>query len=527
MTASALLARVLAAALPAGLVLAAAAPAEAQERSLRLRGTIAERGDYLYLPFTVPPGTRSVAVDVRAEQDEGEPKLGAGLFDERGPGFGLGGFRGILGEERSSFRVSARTASRGFLPGTIRPGRWTVVVPAFAADDARVTAIVRLRLGAPSRPRAAEPAPETVRAGRRWYRGDLHAHTTSSSDAEGSGSGRTPEALARLARRRGLDFLSLTDHNVVDQNLRMRSAAPPGLLLLGGQEVTTWFDGHLTATGLGARERVDWRAVPRGRPARSPRQGRMRELLRDARGPGTYSAAAHPSTPGGGVPWGFFPEAERDRASLPDGLEVWNGVYKDFDDRRAIAEWDRQLAGGRRVCGSGGSDVHGVRNDAGIAVGEPTTVVLADALSRRAVTAALRACRAYVTSGPDGPGLSITATGPGGQQRSVGGRIVGGADDVVDVAVDVAGGAGRELVLVRDGVELPATRITRERERVTATLRVGGGGAVRAELRGEPRVVPGRPLASPDGLEALTNPIFLRRGAVPERPVRETAPRLR
>lgn len=48
------------------------------------------------------------------------------------------------------------------------------------------------------------------------------------------------------------------------QNARMPLAAPPGFLLLGGEEVTTWLGGpgHLIVAGLDAGEHIDWRFRP-------------------------------------------------------------------------------------------------------------------------------------------------------------------------------------------------------------------------------------------------------------------------
>ncbi len=78
-------------------------------------------------------------------------------------------------------------------------------------------------------------------------------------DAWRSGSGLDPAEYAVAARRAGLDWVSLTDHNVTSQNRRLAdSAGDRGVLLMGGEEMTNWFHGH-AITGLRPGEWVDWR----------------------------------------------------------------------------------------------------------------------------------------------------------------------------------------------------------------------------------------------------------------------------
>ena len=83
---------------------------------------------------------------------------------------------------------------------------------------------------------------------------DLHCHTSASFDSVAS-----PADVVRTAARRGLTHLAITDHDTIDGALRARDAAPDGLTVLVGQEVTT-VDGDLIAVFL---ERV----VPSGMSA--------------------------------------------------------------------------------------------------------------------------------------------------------------------------------------------------------------------------------------------------------------------
>ncbi|MEJ7654803.1 MAG: hypothetical protein WKH64_16430 [Chloroflexia bacterium] len=135
----------------------------------------------------------------------------------------------VYGEERSECYVSAGSASPSFLPGVVRPGTWTVVVPVFIAlARTMLVATVDLAFGPAEEP--ARPGPEqgVVVAQPGWYRGDLHCHTVESSDAAASGSALDPAGWADEARRIGLDFVALTDHNVVSQNLNLAHDAERG-----------------------------------------------------------------------------------------------------------------------------------------------------------------------------------------------------------------------------------------------------------------------------------------------------------
>ena len=75
-----------------------------------------------------------------------------------------------------------------------------------------------------------------------WLRGNLHTHTLE-SDGDS-----TPEEVARWYRDHGYDFLVITDHDKVT-----KIAAPPGLVLIPGEEVTDRLPKrslHVNAIGI-------------------------------------------------------------------------------------------------------------------------------------------------------------------------------------------------------------------------------------------------------------------------------------
>ncbi len=84
---------------------------------------------------------------------------------------------------------------------------------------------------------------------------DLHCHTSASFN-----SLAPPEAVVKAAADRGLTYLAITDHDLIDGALRAREAAPHGLTVIVGEEIRT-ADGDLIALFLD-------RAVPPGLSAR-------------------------------------------------------------------------------------------------------------------------------------------------------------------------------------------------------------------------------------------------------------------
>jgi hypothetical protein len=87
--------------------------------------------------------------------------------------------------------------------------------------------------------RSAAPA-------RRWYRGNLHTHTTN-SDGDSD-----PDVVVAWYRDAGYDFLALTDHDLLTLPADHALAAGP-MLLVHGEEVTA---GDVHVNGLGVREAI-------------------------------------------------------------------------------------------------------------------------------------------------------------------------------------------------------------------------------------------------------------------------------
>jgi len=99
----------------------------------------------------------------------------------------------------------------------------------------------------PKTPTDLEPS----RSGARRAFIDLHCHTRGSFDSLSA-----PKDVVKAAASRGLTHLAITDHDRIDAALEARDIAPPGLMIIVGEEVKTR-DGDMICTFLE-------RAIPPG-----------------------------------------------------------------------------------------------------------------------------------------------------------------------------------------------------------------------------------------------------------------------
>lgn len=484
---------------------------ESGEASFVLTARATRSGEYLYLPFEVPETVRRIDIVLSKNPEEGA-SVGLGLFDHRGPHYQSEGFRGVYGAERKSCYVTATDAAQSFLPGPMESGTWTVLVPVFrvlAPTTIEVTVSLTFgRTGRSREPRRRDAPPLSTRAG--WYAGDLHCHTPAASDAWASGSALTPSGWAETAAEFGLDFVSLTDHNVITQNRKRRRAMRErdgDVLLIGGEEMTNWFHGHATVTGLETGDWVDFRQRPAGVPRRE-HEARIERFVAAVREFRAYASVAHPMLAVNDNRWDFFPDAFVDPAARLHGIEVWNGPWTP-EDEAALRFWDRLLQRGWRVTANGGSDTHGTDDPTfGALPGVPTTRVYASALSTAAIVEGLRRGRATVIHAPDGPELYLTGR-VDDQRAMIGDAVTAPRTATVTFEATVRGGEGYTLLFVRDGEPVETAQIDQAEATVATEQPVADGGYVRLELRGEPDVRPAGPRSSRGGMQALTNPVFL------------------
>jgi hypothetical protein len=471
---------------------------------------------YRTLPFWVAPGTTRVEVGYAWTDRPGGTGtvLDLGLWDEDGVGTPAG-FRGWSGSRQGRIAdgqapvwVQADTAERGYRPGPVRPGVWTVDlgIASIGAAGADWRVEVRCRRVPVGRPFVSRPVDPGHFARRRpgWYHGDFHMHGRHSSPAA-PGWGR----FVGFARAAGLDFLPVTEY-VTDQHQRELGPvqrANPDLLIWPGREIVTYF-GHASAIGE-TPSVVDWR---HGAPGVT-----LRAIQRRTRADGALFQVNHPTLfprarfgdlcrgcefeLGGAIDWDAV-----DTLEILTGPAVVNpaemglpgpaGEIQNPFMETAVALWDRLLREGHRITAVSGSD-----DKLGPGLGTSATAVYADELSRPALTRAIRAGHAYVrTRGVrHSPSLALRAVAPDGTRGMFGDAF---AARTVAVTVRVRRGRGQTLTIMRDGAPVAHVPITSGdfTHRFTARRRPGSGplGTAWRVQTGDDR-----------SLTTIGNPVFL------------------
>lgn len=76
------------------------------------------------------------------------------------------------------------------------------------------------------------------------YRGVYHVHSNFSHDSKAA-----LDYIAKTAKKAGLDFVVITDHNNNNAKKYIQSPDGDGPLLIIGTEISTWYDGHLGVLG--------------------------------------------------------------------------------------------------------------------------------------------------------------------------------------------------------------------------------------------------------------------------------------
>ncbi|GAA2215276.1 hypothetical protein GCM10009850_107430 [Nonomuraea monospora] len=314
---------------------------------------------------------------------------------------------------------------------------------------------------------------------RAWYRGDCHVHSYLSKGAD-----LTPAQLAAEARAAGLDFIAVTEHNTPSAWDDWAALAGDDLLVIPGQEVTT-YTGHWLALGVSPGEVVEWRY--------GVRDDAVDRHLAQVRRSGGLCVAAHPHAP---YPSGVF--------TYPfhgfDTVEVWNGLWAsdlpwNADNEAALAEWGRGLAhdlhrGSWRPA-MGNSDAHLTGQ-----LGTPHTVVLSEGRDAAALLAAVRAGRSWIAESA-AIEVAFEATAADGR-AGVGERLRTGGEPAA-VRLEVRG--------------VPSGSITLHTERGTILrepLPVDGPGLVEWRTSAAESAFVRAEIRHPDGrMAALTNPVVL------------------
>jgi len=436
-----------------------APPARAAESGIVLTGVVrdSDRLSYRQLPFTVPPGTRMITVDVTWEGRDQGTILVLGVHDpERMRGWG--------GGIKPHFVVAEAFATPSYLPGPLPAGVWTLDMTV-ASIRKGVASPYTVKITFADGPEAQVITDTPLRAEAGWYRGDLHNHTGHSDARCLSLSGKPAPCplflTLKAAVDHGLDFVVVSDHNVSDHVAEMAALAPyfDTLLQIPGREMTTWV-GHYNL--IGVTEFVEFRLG-------SPATPTINAMFEASRATGALVSVNHPERSTGedclGCGWSA-PDTDYGRVQL---IEVANGGVAADKGRfgegpgSGVAFWEAQLNRGFHLTGVGGSDNHdavsGVQGVSPVGaqspVGYPATVVHAEALSQPAILQGIRSGRVFIDLEGAHPGRILDLSARSGQATAVmGGTLVRSAAGI-QAQVRVAGAMGARVELVVDGQVRP------------------------------------------------------------------------
>ena len=336
-----------------------------------------QQGSYFTLPFEMPEDVESLTLRYRYRRYPEEHDGNAAFLSHQQVNIidlGLispdGMQVGASGSDKAEITIDEVRATPGYTPQKLVPGEWQIIVGAYKVELSGVHVSYEVR---------------TVHKGLRLLIGDLHVHTLASDGVH------SVEELAWKAKRNGLDFLAITDHNQSStaEGMAHVAAQVPGITLIPGIE-WTHYQGHANFLGLDR---------PYDLPFMANTPDEVQARFASARQRGALITINHPFEP--------HVEFKFDLSNLPfDCLEVWNGPMRE-PNLKAVGWWHSWLVAGKKVPICGGSDYH--RDTPFIFLGGPTSGVYAMSAGPGDILAALKAGHSYLTFAPNGPSLEMTA----------------------------------------------------------------------------------------------------------------------
>jgi|GEM_PF-90441 len=221
---------------------------------------------------------------------------------------------------------------------------------------------------------------------RKWYKGNLHCHSTLSDGKE------MPEERIRQYKDKGYDFLSLTDHNVYGTTAY---TLPDDFLLIRGVERDVFVTGetfkvfHLIGfEGAGGGppyasgeriEKLEWQGTQT-----------VQKLIDEMKSHGNIVFLAHPI-------WSRNELSDIIALQGLTGVEVYNhNCNMESNDGLSEVYWDSLLRRGRLVWGFGVDDTHVEQDKFGGWI-----MVKAQALTVSAIAEAIQTGHFYASTGPE------------------------------------------------------------------------------------------------------------------------------
>ncbi len=314
---------------------------------------------FLFLPLEIPNNVETIEIkpsyigdDASSTVTDKEKNvIDFALTDENGDDIGASG------SNTRKIVVSKSYASDGYKRKEPK-GTWQIIIGCFQvkAAGSKVTYDIKF-----------------VMKEFRYLKGDLHSHTTNSDGV------LTYEQLAEKAKRKGLDFLFITDHNNSTEDLPVPRVKD--LTVIEGLELTH-YDGHFNL--LGVKKPYSGSYAVGSLTA-------LNEKLRQAKDSGAMRILNHPFCSMCGIHW------DLDDIDY-DGIEIWNAPVN-IKEMKAVDWWQKKLEAGCRIPAVGGSDYH---RDYFVTdlLASPTTRVWCDSNDKDTILEAIKNGHCVITRNP-------------------------------------------------------------------------------------------------------------------------------
>jgi len=321
-----------------------------------------DKEKYFFIPFEVPENCEKMKISYSTDKLKG-------ICIDLGLVYPDGTQNGASGGRTKSIEISARYSTDGYEPSEPYAGTWQLIAGVYRpSEGVKVTYTITF-----------------IFKEKRRLKGDTHTHTLNSD------GGLTPQQLIAYAKKKGLDFLIITDHN--NNRAGSYNLIDPDITIIKGMELTE-YNGHCNIWGT-------------DKPFDEPYCANSLEdfitLAQTARSKGALISVNHPFCKMCGWHWPLD--------SFPfDAVEVWNGPMR-IDNISSLKWWHGELLKGKKLPAVGGSDFH--RDFAGLThlLGCPTTLVNSPSSSPDDILLAIKSGNSVITSKPDGQVLCLECEG--------------------------------------------------------------------------------------------------------------------
>jgi hypothetical protein len=319
-------------------------------------------GTYYTIPFRVPNGNID-RITVSYSYDRFSGKLGKVNIVDLGLMDAEKRFLGWSGSAKSTIFVGPYAATSGYLMTDITPGEWHILLGAYKIPEGGLPVHYEITF-TPMHPR--------------WFVGDLHMHSTASDGRHDI------YTLSKMAKKEGLDFIAVSNHNNYSENLHLPLV--PGISFIPAVE-WTHYRGHMNFFGVEAPFENSFVANS---------EQEMLTLVAKAKEKGALVSVNHPKD-------NLCPYLWQSDDCF-DLVEVWNGPMRKANIS-GIAWWHNMLQDGRKIPLVGGSDFH--RSGHIVRFAHPVNHVYASSPSTSDILNALSQGHNYVSASVKGVQLEL------------------------------------------------------------------------------------------------------------------------